>query len=166
MSLPYWYDKLETFFYIPENNMITLEEAYQKYAITSNQIMQCKAWWNTNIPMDNFLPILIPTDTKDSSFKACLNNFIERIQQRSTGIQMPVPLEVNVKAGIIVLDADNDIITAIIINHPNDPTNLILFNIDNNGHGNYNVNTPLIPGETIERNESMVYWDMIEQKYV
>ena len=160
-NLPFWSDDLDLFFYLPENRMLTFEEAVQKEGITSTMILQCKAWWNTNIPMDKFLPVLIPVDTKDDSDSTNLLNFIERVKQRAEGIMYPTPPELHVKIGIVILDKINGNVVGVMINTPNHENEIsILANaIDV-------LSKPYIQGEVIPRNNECLYWDMLEHKYV
>jgi hypothetical protein len=160
MSLPFWFDESECLYYIPEHTLITLEEAYQQYGITSQVVMQCKAWWNTNIPMDHFLPILIPCDNKDAGVDVCLTNFIERLKQRSEGMLCPRPPELKVIPGIAVLSKEHEFI-GFYITHPDTSAVIQYLEVQDNrlsGH--------LMHGEIIQRNPDHLYWNMTEGQYV
>jgi len=160
MSLPFWYDGLELFYYLPEHVLITLEQAYNDYGITSEQIMGCKAWWNTNIPMDHFVPTIIPCDNKDAGIDICLTNFIERVKQRAEGKMVPSPPELKVMPGIMALNKEKEF-KGVFINHPNDPSIIRFLEVETNL-----LNGTFIAGEVITRDPNHLYWDMIERRYV
>jgi hypothetical protein len=163
MSLPFWFDDSDCLYYMPENCLVTLEDAYQKYGVTSNDVMQCKAWWNTNIPMGNFSPILTPCDTQSIGVNACLNNFIERVKQRTEGKMVPSPPELKLVAGIAILDKETLTVQSIYISHPdydNKYTIKCLDITDNTVTGSW------VTGEVIKRNPDYLYWNLVEGKYV
>lgn len=162
MSLPFWFDDLECLYYIPENSLITLEDAYQNYGVTSQEVMQCKAWWNTNIPMGNFNPILTPCDTKSIGTNACLTNYIERIKQRAEGKMVPTPPELKLSAGIAMLEKETFIIAHIFVNHPDyGKDELKCLDITDN-----TITGSWVIGEVISRNPDYLYWSLVEGKYV
>ena len=162
-NLPFWSDDLDCFYYLPDADYITFDDAITKYGINSSTIMQCKAWWNTNIPMDKYMPLLMPADPEKAGRKACLDIYIKRIQQRAEGKECPTPPELVVKAGILVLDRESKAIVGFISNHPlHDALRLMtITDISKMGYVN-----SFDPGETIQRDPDCVYWDMMEQRYV
>lgn len=160
-NLPFWFDDLECFYYIPEHKIISFEDAVQKYGIMSNTIMQCKAWWNTNIPMDNFLPILIPCDTYDAGLNICLEHFTERIKQRVEGVMCPAPPELHIKLGLVIILKETSQVYGVLINLPDSPNEVRYMDVTTN-----NISQSWVVGEVIKRDPDMLYWDMLEGKYV
>lgn len=164
MNLPFWFDDLALFYYMPENSIITIEQAYETHGITSTEISTCKAWWNTNLPMDHFVPTLIPCGEKELGTHICLMNFIERVKQRSEGKMCPSPPELKLNANIAILDKETNEVIGFIVNLPEfEKNDLKMFEFENNKHV---LTGSFIRGEIIKRDLEHLYWDMIEGKYV
>jgi hypothetical protein len=162
MNLPFWFDDLDNFYYMPEHAIASMTDLYEKYGITSNEIMQCKAWWNTNLPMDHFVPTIIPGGASNIDPEVCLINFIERVKQRSLGLMCPAPPELNLKPGIIIMEKNTFNIKGMIINLPGtEKDELKHYDIEDK-----KVSGSWITGEVIKRNPDFLYWNMIEGKYV
>ena len=162
MSLPFWFDDLDCLYYMPEHVLISLEDAYQKYGVTSQEVMQCKAWWNTNLPMDHFVPTLTPCDPMSVGTNICLTNFIERVKQRAEGQMVPSPPELKLTPGIAILNKENLTIEHIYISHPDyDKQEIKCLDITDN-----TVTGGWVTGEVIKRNPDYLYWNLVEGKYV
>ena len=162
-NLPYWTDQLETFYYLPDNKLITLEDAYQGYGMTSTSILTCKAWWNTNIPMEGFVPVLIPAIHPIQTGQ-CLRNFIERIEQRSSGNMCPAPPMLTMKAGLLMTSKETGDIKAISITKGGE-SEIIRIVISDDCDLICNEMT-FTEGEVVPRNEDWLYWNIVERKYV
>jgi hypothetical protein len=160
-KLPFWFDTLDLFYYLPEHTMISYQDAVEKYGISTSIIAQCKAWWNTNIPMEGFMPILTPVDDKDAGLKTCLMNFAARLEQRVEGREYPTPPDLEVRTGILILDAETKDVVGYTYNHPNN-NSLFIMMVNEQG---FTVKT-FEKGEIINRNPNFVYWDMIRSIYV
>jgi len=160
MSLPYWFEDLDNLFYIPESKVITLEQAYADYGISSTEIMQCKAWWNTNITMDKFVPTLIPAMANQPS-STCLLDFVERVKQRAEGKMCPSPPELKLMPGIIVYEKNLDVIGMYVHLPSFAPREVKFMQLPQPS-----LSGSWIAGEVISRNLDYLYWDMIEEKYV
>ena len=161
MNLPFWFDDLDCFYYMPENTIVTLTQLYEDFGITSTEVMTCKAWWNTNLPMDHYVPTIIPCDNFDAGVGTCLNNFIARVKQRSEGVMCPAPPELKLTPGLIILEKNTLKIQGFIISLP--PNNEELKHFDSEDK---NISGSWIANEVIKRNPDFLYWNMIEGKYV
>lgn len=161
-NLPFWFDDLEVFYYMPEHVIVTKEELYEKYGLESTELIRCKAWWNTNIPMDKFVPTIVPCKEGDADVDEALMNFLKRVKQRSEGKFMPTPPELNMKAGILIVHKNNPMdIKGFIIHLPQDASNILRVFSDGGI-----VTKTFITGEVMQRDSECLYWDMLEGKYV
>jgi len=161
-NLPFWDDDLDLFCYLPEYMLISLEDAYQKYGLTPTDITKCRAWWNTNLPMDNFIPSMVPCDPVTPGAKICLLNFVERVEQRVNGEMHPIPPELIVKPGIIILDKELKNFVGCYFNHPeSNEIQVIIMN-----EGKLIIEKSFSEGEVVQRDTNKLYWDMYERKYV
>ena len=160
-SLAFWPDDLDCFYYIPDHKIVTREELFETYGLESTELVRCKAWWNTNIPMDKFVPTIIPCREGYATPDIGLSLFVERVKQRTIGQEIPVPPEFKIKPGILVLFKEDLSIFAVITKHPNDEG--CRYNI---------IDSSGIPSsreyinEMILRDLNFLYWDMFEERYV
>lgn len=162
MNLPFWFDDLDTFYYMPENKIVTLTQLYEDFGITSTEVMTCKAWWNTNLPMDHYVPTITPAGSSNIDPEVCLINFVERVKQRSLGVMCPAPPELKLTPGIIILEKSSLTIQGMIINLPSfDKHELKHYDSEDK-----KISGSWIAGEVIKRNPDFLYWNMIEGKYV
>lgn len=166
VTIPFWFDNIKYFYYLPENKIINLEEdIYQRLGFESSKLAKSKTWWNSNIPMDDFIPTLIPCE-RDSSEKLCQKYFIERIKQRAEGKLYPTPPEIKLKPSLLILDKNNtNTIMGFVFNHPDNSDKLqIAFSKGDNilsiSEKIYDIN------EIINRDNNCIYWDMYEKRYI
>lgn len=99
-----WAEDHTKFFDLRSMGTLTEEEMASSSTISMSLLVKCRTWWNTNIPMDDFVPAIIPAFNDDP-----LKMYFKRVRQRMEGVFTPVMPQVLIRHGIMEVSKDGAI---------------------------------------------------------
>lgn len=155
--IPFWFDDHVTVMDLTTGEKIA--DGFQ-HGYTMGDFTKTRAWWNTNLTMEGYMPSFMPYFegySTDESYQL----FSQRLMQRSTTKLVPVRPKLEVTHGLIAINQTTHAIVGVYLCKPDTPEVMHFLEYDNalvSAVVN-EENKPIKSGEEIERKLLTLYWD-------